>query len=224
MQNFVGYVRVSTDKQGVSGLGMAAQLDAIKNHVAKCGGNLVAIYEEVESGRRNRRPQLQEAIDCCTLTDATLVIAKLDRLSRNASFLFRLKDSGLPFVALDCPDLTTLNLGVLAIFAQHEAEVISKRTRDAMAAAKAQGRTFGCPTASANTMKSEVCAAGREAIAKRVKDRVLKLAPVMTKLKAQGVTTLQGFADALNEKGCRTARKATWTPTAVRRVLSQLPA
>jgi DNA invertase Pin-like site-specific DNA recombinase len=137
---FVAYLRVSTDRQGKSGLGLDAQRTAVHQFVAQRGGEIIAPeYREIESGKVNNRPELEKAMKRCRLTGATLLVAKLDRLSRNAAFLMTLKDSGVPFVAADMPDANTLTIGVMASLAQHEREMISKRTKAALEAARARG-------------------------------------------------------------------------------------
>src|SRR4051794_18406747 len=127
---FVAYLRVSTAKQGRSGLGLEAQQSAVRQFVAGRGGKIIAPeYVEVETGKRNDRPELEKALKRCRLTGATLVVAKLDRLSRNAAFLMTLRDSGVDFVAADLPEANTMTVGVMAVVAQHEREAISHRTK-----------------------------------------------------------------------------------------------
>src|SRR5262245_21085937 len=141
---FVAYLRVSTDRQGKSGLGLEAQREAVQRFIQARGGVIVAReYVEVESGKRNDRPKLAQALKQCRLTGATLVVAKLDRLSRNAAFLLTLRDSGVDFVAADLPEANTMTVGVMAIVAQHEREAISARTKAALAAARARGIKLG---------------------------------------------------------------------------------
>ena len=128
--NYVAYYRVSTKRQGESGLGLEAQKQAV-NLYAKTNGCILKEFTEVESGKKDNRPQLDMAIKECKQRNATLLIAKLDRLSRNVSFLFTLKQS-INFVCLDLPDLNTLTLGIFATMAQHERGLISKRTKSAL--------------------------------------------------------------------------------------------
>src|SRR5579862_1505427 len=141
---FIAYLRVSTARQGRSGLGIDGQREAVNRFVRERGGRIIAPeFVEVESGKRNDRPKLAEAIKRCRLTGATLVVAKLDRLSRNAAFLMTLRDSGVNFVAADLPEANTMTVGVMAVVAQHEREAISSRTKAALAAAKARGQKLG---------------------------------------------------------------------------------
>ncbi|ALI99155.1 recombinase family protein [Rufibacter tibetensis] len=144
MKTYVAYYRVSTQKQGQSGLGLEAQKASVKAFL-KCETCIVAEYTEVESGKRDSRPQLASAITHAKATGSILVIAKLDRLSRNASFIFALKDSGVEFVCADMPDANTLTIGIFAVLAQHERELISSRTKAALNAKKAQGHSLGTP-------------------------------------------------------------------------------
>ena len=142
---FVAYYRVSTAQQGASGLGLEAQREAVLRHAAAAGGKVVAIFEEVESGKRNDRPQIAAALRACRLRRATLVIAKLDRLARNVAFISSLMESGVDFVACDNPHATRLTIHILAAVAEHEREMISQRTKAALATAKARGVRLGNP-------------------------------------------------------------------------------
>ena len=144
MKQYIAYFRVSTKKQGESGLGMEAQQHAVRSFL-KHGDYIEEEYVEIESGKRNNRIQLQAAIDHAKRIKATLLIAKLDRLSRNAGFIFALRDSGVDFVCVDMPDANTLTIGIFAVLAQHERELISSRTKAALQAKKAQGATLGKP-------------------------------------------------------------------------------
>jgi DNA invertase Pin-like site-specific DNA recombinase len=143
MKKYVAYYRVSTAKQGISGLGLEAQSAAVAAFLK--GAPLLGEYVEVESGKKNQRPKLAAAIATAKAAGATLVIAKLDRLSRNAGFIFALRDSGVDFVCCDIPDANTLTVGIFAVIAQHERETISKRTKDALQAKKAKGEKLGTP-------------------------------------------------------------------------------
>jgi DNA invertase Pin-like site-specific DNA recombinase len=134
--SYIAYYRVSTRKQGDSGLGLDAQRAAVASFVR--GGELIAEYTEVESGKNDDRVQLQTAIAHAKRAGAKLVIAKLDRLSRNAAFVLTLKDAGCDFVACDMPEANTLTIGIMAVMAQHEREMISRRTREAAKARKAR--------------------------------------------------------------------------------------
>ncbi len=164
MARFVSYLRVSTARQGRSGLGLEAQREAVRAYVEGRAGTIISPeFLETESGKRNDRPQLQAALARCRATGATLVVAKLDRLSRNAAFLLTLRDSGVPFVAADMPEANTLTIGILAVVAQAEREAISARTKAALAAAKARGVKLGNPRGGNNLKPGYGSAAASEA-------------------------------------------------------------
>lgn len=150
---FIAYYRVSTQKQGVSGLGLAAQKETVSRYVPDAPGSLLAEFTEVETGKGSnalaKRPELRKALDECKKRGAVLVIAKLDRLARNVHFISGLMESKVQFVACDLPEANQLTLHIMAAFAEHEARRISERTRDALAAAKARGVKLG-QTAHAN--------------------------------------------------------------------------
>ncbi|NBB23426.1 recombinase family protein [Runella sp. CRIBMP] len=141
---YVCYYRVSTKGQGKSGLGLNDQMEIVQRFLRE-GDIIIEEYTEVESGRKSNRPKIQEAIRACQKLGATLLIAKLDRLSRNVAFVMTLRDSGVDFVACDLPDANTLTVGIMVTFAQHEAERGSERTRAALAQKKAQGFKLGKP-------------------------------------------------------------------------------
>src|SRR5437773_11124177 len=133
---FVAYFRVSTDRQGRSGLGLDAQRKSVLDYLDGGRWSLIAEFTEIESGKRNDRPELEKALAACRKQKAKLVIAKLDRLSRNLAFIATLMDSAVEFIAVDMPEANKLTVHILAAMAEHEREQISKRTRDALAAAK----------------------------------------------------------------------------------------
>src|SRR3954465_3988703 len=140
---FVSYLRVSTDKQGASGLGLEAQREAVERHVRSVDGRLLSEHIEVESGKNNDRPEIAKALAAARARRATLVIAKLDRLARNLHFVTGLQDAGVDFVACDNPQANKLMIHMLVAFAEHEREQISTRTKAALAAAKARARKRG---------------------------------------------------------------------------------
>lgn len=219
---FVAYYRVSTEEQGRSGLGLEAQKKAVEDFLGSNGWDLKAEFKEQESGRDNARPELERALAACRAYKATLVVAKLDRLARNASFLLSLRDSGVEFVAADMPEANRLTVGILACVAEAEAEAISKRTKEALAAAKARGVELGNPEnldQEAREKGAKVSAKVRKARADR---RALDLAPVLEEIREDGTTSLRGMARELNDRGIPTARDGTWTATSVKRVLERL--
>lgn len=144
MVKYIAYYRVSTQKQGLSGLGLEAQRTDISRFLSK-GGELISEYQDIESGKKNDRPNLIKAIETCKKHNATLLIAKLDRLSRNASFIFALRDSKVDFVCCDMPSANTVTIGIMAVLAQDERERISHRTKSALAELKKKGKKLGTP-------------------------------------------------------------------------------
>jgi DNA invertase Pin-like site-specific DNA recombinase len=219
---FVACYRVSTTKQGQSGLGLEAQQEAVRSYLNGGDWQLVAEVIEVESGKRSDRPKLAEALRLCRLHGATLVIAKLDRLARNVAFVSNLMESGAEFVAVDFPQANRLTVHILAAVAEHEANMISTRTKAALAAAKARGTKLD---GHRGAMVSEAAqAAGRASQAARSRARALDLSHVIGELREAGVSSLGGLARALNERGIPTARGdvGSWTPMQVSRVLAKL--
>ncbi len=212
---FVAYYRVSTQEQGRSGLGLDAQKQAVEVYLRGCAGQLVGEYTDVESGKRDDRPELHRAIGHAKRTRATLVIAKLDRLSRKVSFVSSLMDSGIRFVAADNPSANELTIHILAAVAQAERKAIGERTRAALAAAKSRGTRLGNPRLDLARPLA------LSAIASRARSFADDTLPTILHLQRSGCTTLQALADALNARAVRSARGGTWTPTAVRRVLQR---
>lgn len=144
MDNFIAYYRVSTQKQGKSGLGLDAQKTDVSRYIGK-DKKLIAEFQDIESGKKNNRPNLIKAIEECKKKKAILLIAKLDRLSRNASFIFTLRDSKVNFVCCDMPNANSVTIGIMAVLAQDERERISHRTKSALAELKKQGKRLGTP-------------------------------------------------------------------------------
>lgn len=225
----VAYHRVSTAKQGISGLGLEAQRDAIETYAARAGGSVVGSFTEVESGKNNERPELAKALHLAKVTGSVLVIAKLDRLSRNAAFLLTLRDSGVKFVAADMPDANDLTVGIMALVAQQEREAISRRTREALQRKKirleAEGKRLGNPNGAAALRKAgRGNAASVEAIKANADSHAEQLRPVVDQLTQEGVTSLGGIAEALNARGMLTPRNAQWHKSSVRNLLARLQA
>ncbi len=208
----VAYLRVSTARQGQSGLGLEAQAASIKAYVASVGGRVVETFTEIESGKTSNRPELAKALHLARVTGATLVIAKLDRLSRNAAFLLTLRDSGVRFVAADMPDANELTVGVMALIAQHEREAIAKRTKEALQAAKARGKVLGNPNgAEALRRARKGNGAGVRAAVANADMHAKNLAPVILAMRSEGIATLGGLASALNQRGMLTPPFPTGT-------------
>ncbi|HVM77629.1 MAG TPA: recombinase family protein [Stellaceae bacterium] len=217
---FISYVRVSTDKQGRSGLGLEAQRQAVNDFIASRSGRLIGEFVEVESGKRDDRPKLKDALHRAKVTGATLVIAKLDRLSRNLRFIADLQEGGVRFVCADMPDANELTIHLFAAIAQHERKIISERTRNAMRVAKAKGRVFGNPNG-ARALRGLGNKAAVAAIKANADEHARDILPVVEDIQAGGVTTLKGIAEELNARGIMTARDGRWYAATVRNLLSR---
>lgn len=222
--NVITYRRVSTDRQGKSGLGLAAQETAISTYLAGLHPkpNLLGEYTEVESGSHSDRPALQKALDHARLTKAVLVIGKLDRLSRDAHFLLGLSKAGIEFVACDMPYANRLTVGIMALVAEEERRMISDRTKAALAAAKARGTRLGNPNGAKHLRKFGnvfgAAAAHRKAMA-----RSAALEPTIAAIRATGVTSASGIARSLNEASISTPRGGRWSAKTATDILKRLP-
>lgn len=222
-QRLVAYERVSTARQGQSGLGLEAQRRQIAEFAASRGAEVLARFTEVESGRKADRPELAKALHHAKVTGATLVIAKLDRLSRNAAFLLALRDSGVKFVAVDMPEANDLTVGIMALVAEAEREAISRRTKEALASAKARGVKLGNPNGAASLRRAgKGGAALRAVVASNAEQFAKDLAPVITDIRAAGHTSLRAMAAELTARGIRTRRGGRWGVGNVREVLWRL--
>jgi DNA invertase Pin-like site-specific DNA recombinase len=222
-RHYVTYYRVSTQQQGRSGLGLDAQRAAVASFLAAHGGLEVATFREVESGKVNGRPQLAAALKRCRQTRATLLVAKIDRLSRNAAFLLSLRDSGARFVAADMPDMNETVVGIMAVIAQGERQAISERTTAALAAAKARGVRLGNPQLAKVAPRSAADALrASNAAATAAKARAEDLRDVVMDARQHGAVTLRQLADHLNGLGIATARGGAWAAASVSRLLVQL--
>ena len=219
-RKYIAYLRVSTTKQGQSGLGIEAQRQEVTRFLTSRDGGLLAEFVEVESGKRNDRPQLAAALERCRLTGAVLVVAKLDRLSRNASFLMALRDSSTEFVAADLPDANTLTVGILATLAQYERELISARTKAALAAAKARGQKLGGRRENGSNVHlyQHLGAAGAHRAAVEAAEM---RRGVLSELRSAG-HSLHEIARRLNADSITTRRGKAWNAGSVRRVLAVL--
>jgi DNA invertase Pin-like site-specific DNA recombinase len=220
---FISYLRVSTDKQGKSGLGVEAQRQAIENYLNGGHWKLLKEYIEVESGKKDERPKLTEALAACKMTGATLVIAKLDRLSRNVRFIAELMDSGAEFVACDFPKANRLTIHILAAVAEHEREMISKRTREALRAAKARGVQLGSPRNLSEKAAAKGRVLGRNVRTARADEHANMVYSAIAAYQKEGLS-LNSIARKLNEDNTLTPRGKTWTPTAVKRAIERVRA
>ena len=224
MKRFTAYYRVSTAKQGRSGLGLAAQRETVLSYVGGAD-SLTAEFTEVESGRKSDRPQLAAALRHCRATGAVLVVAKLDRLARDVAFLSNLMNSGVEFVAVDFPEANRLTLHIMAAVAEYEARITSERTRAALQAAKARGQRLGNPHgADALRRADRGNRAAVQVVQAQAQERAATLHDMVRDIQAGGVTTLAGIAGELKKRGAKTARGGDWHATGVKRVLSRLDA
>jgi len=216
---FVAYYRVSTKEQGESGLGLEGQKASVTRYLNGGKWTLVAEVVEVESGKRNDRPKLAEALRLCRVYNAKLLIAKLDRLSRNVLFISNLMESGVKFVAVDMPEATDMTIHILASVAQGEAKAISDRTRTALAAAKARGTKLGGLRSNSALIHKRGNAQSAIVRTAKAAKRASDMLPVIEQVKADGAVTLREIASVLNERGIPTARGGQWSATQVMRIL-----
>lgn len=219
---FIAYYRVSTARQGRSGLGLEAQRAAVQEYLNGGRWSLIEEVTEIESGKRSDRPQLARALAACRVRNATLIIAKLDRLARNVAFIANLMDSRVDFVAADMPQANRLTVHVLAAIAEHEAAAISTRTKDALARARARGKILGgdrgnLPAVAKAGAKASV-AARRATAATRAQD----LSAIVADLRREGHTSLRQLAQGLNAREIPAPRGGEWQAAQVARVLRQM--
>ena len=218
----VTYFRVSTKEQGRSGLGLAAQRASVTRYLTTIEVTVLDEFVEIESGAKADRPELLRALRKCKLTGATLIVAKLDRLSRDVEFISALQKSAVNFLCSDMPQANTLTIGLLSVLAQHERELISTRTKDALAAAKARGVVLGNPRLAevANTDTG----AARAAHVANAAERNEQIGSVIAEIEAEAGETLslQQLADELNDAGYTTTRGKAFSKTAVMRIRQRM--
>ncbi|WP_438727926.1 recombinase family protein [Parasphingorhabdus sp. DH2-15] len=207
----IGYLRVSTGRQQVSGLGLEAQRSSIEQYASQIGETIEQVFVETESGSKKNRPELAAALVACKKQKATLIIAKLDRLARNVAFVSSLMEAGVEFIAVDAPYANKLMLHILSAFAEHEREMISERTKAALAAAKARGVKLG--------RNGAVLAAQNKAAADKHAELVQK--HIMGALD-EGCVTYQAIAKHLTSEGVKTADSGRWHPATVRLIMKRL--
>jgi DNA invertase Pin-like site-specific DNA recombinase len=220
----IHYYRVSTVKQGQSGLGLEAQRASVEAFCKTRGCEPLAEYIEVESGRKSNRPELIKALHHAKVTGATLVIAKLNRLSRNAAFLMNLQEAKVKFICVDMPDANELTVGIMALVAQQEAIDTSIRTKEALQAAKARGTKLGNPNGAKafGDSRDKAASALRSSLKRKADNRAKDIMPIITAIQADGMNTYRAIADALNERGIMTARGGQWYATTVKNMVERL--
>ncbi len=227
---FVAYYRVSTQRQGASGLGLAAQRQAVDDLVRRSGGKIVAEFQELESGANDARPKLAAAMATARIHRATLVVGKLDRLARSVAFLSKLMDdSDVDFVAADNPTACRLTIHILAAIAEHERRLISARTRDALRAAKARGTKLGSSRPGHWKGREDkrlhgltrAREAARTSNIKKADAAAQDLGPLLRELCAKRLS-LREMAARLNAEGVSTRRGKIWSATQVARVLRRI--
>ncbi|MDH3544294.1 MAG: recombinase family protein [Desulfuromonadales bacterium] len=220
---FISYLRVSTARQGISGLGLEAQRTNIENYLNGSEWTLLKEFVEVESGKKSDRPQLLEALKLCKATGAVLLIAKLDRLSRDAYFLLGLQKADVKFVAVDMPTANELTVGIMALVAQEERKSISTRTKNALAVLRERGIRLGNP----RNLTPEAAKCGRVAGVAAIKNRADSFArdsiDRINQLKADG-QSLNAIAKTLNQEGILTAtgKSRAWTARSVKNVIDRV--
>lgn len=208
-KKYISYLRVSTDKQGVSGLGLEAQKEAIKIYTDNNDGIILSEFVEVESGKRsNNRPELLNAIKECKKHKAVLIIAKLDRLARNVHFISGLLESGIEFIACDNPHANKMMIQLLSVFAEFEREQISTRTKQALAQAKARGVELGKNGKALALINKQ----NAHEFAREIK-------PIIDEIIAEGITSLYAISNELNSRNVKSYSGTKWHPQSVKNVL-----
>jgi len=215
MKKYVAYLRVSTRSQKLDGLGMESQDRVVADFVNRQGGELLEKFREIESGSKtdSERPALSSALSLAGKVGATLIVAKLDRLSRIAGLLMSLHSAGVDFVCCDCPNVDRFTVGILALVAQRERELISERTKLALQSAKLRGRKLGTRNPAEQVLRMNLGA--RRACRKFA----IELIPIIREIRSTGVDTLQGISDCLNRRGYRSRTGGKFHPSTVQRVL-----
>lgn len=220
-ESAIAYYRVSTAKQGQSGLGLKAQRATVRDYLQNARHRLVGEYVEVESGKNGNRRELNNAVRDCRLKNAILVVAKLDRLSRDLHIITSLQKSGIRFVIAENPEMNELTIHLLAAVAQHERDLISQRTKAALAAAKAKGVKLGNPRLG-ECRNSDTTAATNARI-EAADAFANEMAEVIADVRTQTPgASLRRVALELNRRSFKTRRGGRWTPTAVHRVLRRV--
>ena len=213
MINGVCYCRVSRPKQGQSGLGLKAQLDAVRSFAQAYGYKIINVFIEIESGKKDNRPKMQKALRCCKWHNAVLLIAKIDRLTRNLHFVTDLEKSKMSFKAVDNPDASSVVIHILTAIAQYERELISKRIKEALQAAKQKGVELGKYGKYVLSVRNK----------RRAAIRAMRLRPLIVELISEGFTSVRTIATELNKRGIPAFKPgAIWHKTSVFNLLKRL--
>jgi len=221
---YVAYYRVSTSKQGRSGLGLDAQRETVSQHLKLVPSTLVTEFTEIESGKRSDRPELAQALATCRRHGATLIVAKLDRLARNVEFTARLMNSGVEFVCCDNPHANRLTIHILAAMAEYEREQISQRTKAGLAAAKARGVYLGTKSNLTEEARAKGVAEAAKARIRYADQRAKDLEPVVSEMRSDGIVSPYAMSKVLNDRGEPTLTgTGRWYPSTVSRLLGRLP-
>lgn len=223
-RKYVAYYRVSTTRQGQSGLGLEAQQRAVEDYCARTGARIIKDFREVESGKKTDkdRPELQRALQACRVYGATLLVAKLDRLARNAAFLLRLKEGSVPIIAADMPEINEGFVGIMAVVAQMERKMISDRTKAALAAAKRRGVQLGTPGNLKPQHRRQGRAKGRVVRTDKARAWAEDKRDILSEIQGSGITTARGIARELNALEVPAPRGGQWAPVQVSRLLQRL--
>lgn len=212
--DYIAYYRVSTKRQGASGLGLDAQKEAVARFLNGGDWRLLADFTEVESGKNNNRPMLGAALRACRMSNATLIVAKLDRLSRDLEFLVKLQNSKTKFICADMPEANPLTIHIYAAMAQHERSMISTRIKEALAMARARGTVLGNPRLDECRNSDVTAAIARNKL--DYEEYLSDIQPIIQTIRDEGVTTLSGIAEELNRRGFQTRRGKKWTAQQVK--------
>ncbi|MBV7440474.1 recombinase family protein [Weeksellaceae bacterium TAE3-ERU29] len=217
MEKYIAYYRVSTQKQGQSGLGLQSQKTSVLNFITD-KHSLIASYTDIESGKNNSRPNLLKAIEHCKTDNATLLIAKLDRLSRNAAFIFTLRDAGVKFTAVDMPEANSVTIGIMAVLAQDERERISQRTKMALEELRLKGVKLGSP----QNLTSDAREKGSKAIKRNARNNEnnQKAGEFTVSLRKNGMS-FYAITKKLNELGFKTRYGFEFKQTQVSRLYNR---
>lgn len=219
-ENYISYLRVSTKKQGIDGLGVDAQKSTVERFLSTAKGNHIQQYVEVESGKNSDRKELQKAIRDCRLKNAKLVVSKLDRLSRDLHFITSLQKSGVKFVVAEQPEMNELTVHIFAAMAEHEVKMISQRTKAALKAAKERGVTLGNPNL--KQVRNTDTTQAREARQIKANDYANDMGRVIMEIQSNlDQPTLNEIADALNAMSYKTVRGSDFKAMTVKRTLDR---